>query len=272
MSQEHKDCIIKLESLKLNFGITELDVKTKKIYFIIYKTINLSKQEGDQYQFYVGKHIQHDDLDFDGYYGSGTKLNEQIRECGKEVFKREILEICDFEKELVLKEMGWISSLYANYYKYPDCGGMNKTNGGEFTYGVGLIGDKAPFYNKKCTEEHKRKISISNKGRKLSPESIQRHKKSKMGKYVGENNPMYGQHHTEETKRKMSEKIKNLFKHDKNPNCKYNYILSNGENYWEFFNKKDRGNIKNTFNRKKTNTIEYKGIVITRTLKESDNK
>ena len=47
-------------------------------------------------------------------------------------------------------------------------------------------GENHPFFGKHHTEESKRKIS-----------------ESKKGKYLGENNPNYGRHHTDETKEKL---------------------------------------------------------------------
>jgi 5-methylcytosine-specific restriction endonuclease McrA len=70
----------------------------------------------------------------------------------------------------------------------------------------------------KFTEEHKRKISESNKGKnkgKVSPfKGIPRSKEVILKMTVnhadmsGDKNPNYGRHHSEETKRKMSEKAK----------------------------------------------------------------
>lgn len=59
------------------------------------------------------------------------------------------------------------------------------------------------------------------KGRKRSPETIQRMRDCKMG----DKNPMFGKKHSEEHKRKISEKIKN------NPNCAWNRGLKMSEEY-----------------------------------------
>jgi len=49
------------------------------------------------------------------------------------------------------------------------------------------------------TEETKRKISESHKGKKLSEE----HKKKLSDAFKGENHPLYGKHHSEETRKRM---------------------------------------------------------------------
>ncbi len=52
------------------------------MYFIIYKTINLINQK-----FYIGKHAQScDPYQFDGYLGSGKRLNLAIRKYGRANF------------------------------------------------------------------------------------------------------------------------------------------------------------------------------------------
>jgi hypothetical protein len=54
------------------------------IYYIVYKTINLTNNK-----FYIGKHKQlTDPYSFDGYLGSGTRLMNAIRKYGKENFTR----------------------------------------------------------------------------------------------------------------------------------------------------------------------------------------
>ena len=75
------------------------------------------------------------------------------------------------------------------------------------------------------SNEHKEKISKSNKGKKLSSEtkqkisnslkghSVSNEAKQKMsikskGRFLGDNHPFYGKHHSEETKRKISESLK----------------------------------------------------------------
>lgn len=58
------------------------------------------------------------------------------------------------------------------------------------------------------TEESKRKISEALKGRHHTEESKQKMSKALKGKYTGKKNSRYGKHHTEETKCKISESSK----------------------------------------------------------------
>ena len=55
------------------------------------------------------------------------------------------------------------------------------------------------------TEEAKRKLSESKKGRHHSAEAKRKMSEAKKGKYCREKNPMYGKHLSEEAKRKLSE-------------------------------------------------------------------
>lgn len=59
-----------------------------------------------------------------------------------------------------------------------------------------LKGDKHPMYGKHHSEETKKKISESNKGRKLSNETKKKISEGNKGKQwmKGENNPMFGNH------------------------------------------------------------------------------
>lgn len=55
-----------------------------------------------------------------------------------------------------------------------------------------LIGNKPPLRKGiSFTEEHKRKIGLANKGKKMSEEARLKMSKAKLGKYVGPKNPAY---------------------------------------------------------------------------------
>lgn len=60
--------------------------------------------------------------------------------------------------------------------------------------------------NRRQTDEYRKSLSESLKGRPRSPEAIEKWRKSHNGK--GENNSMYGKTHTEESRQKISEKLK----------------------------------------------------------------
>lgn len=234
---------------------------------IIYKTTNLTNGK-----IYVGQHYTSAD---DGYLGSGPTLKKVIKEIGKENFKRKVLEYCD-SKDLDNRERYWISELSANN---PEIG-YNKTVGGQIgwnsgiplsqnqklkisktriklnissgknnpMYGVSLYGELNGMYNKCHSEESKKKMRELKIGYKRTEESKKKQSKSNMGK----NNPNFGNH-----------KIAG----EKHFNNKYIYTLENGENYWEYFTKKERDCITHTFKRKQSNNINYKRIEIQRNKK-----
>lgn len=88
--------------------------------------------------------------------------------------------------------------------KYCECGcGQEVKQGNRFVYSHQNIG-------RNLSEEHKRKISISSKGRKLPPFSKKHRQKlseSRKGKY-GINASMFGKKHSKETKLKISLALK----------------------------------------------------------------
>ena len=68
------------------------------MYYIVYKTINLINGK-----IYIGKH-KTEKLDFDGYFGSGLRLNRAISKYGIENFERKTLYIYNNDKECSDKE------------------------------------------------------------------------------------------------------------------------------------------------------------------------
>jgi len=220
--------------LNIHFDVRKT-IRVNIRYFIIYITTNLLKKIGDENRFYVGKHIQLNDLEtFDDYYGSSEILDLSIKKYGKDNFKREILEVCKNKKEMDLQEIYWIEKMHANKRKYPNDGGMNLNAGG---YGgdtlsnhpnkeeIGkkisekskgrLKGENHPNYGKRVSESTREKMREShkgqNKGRKASEEQKINMSKAQKGKQVGELNPMFGKTHSEESKEKMREKAKERF-------------------------------------------------------------
>ena len=117
----------------------------------------------------------------ESYYGSGVAVNRAINKYGKHNFTKTILErdIVDYDY-LKDREQYWIQ-YYDSYNN-----GYNMTLGGD-----GLLGYV-------YTEEHRRKISISTKGRRwtMSEEGRRNISKAHMGVKQG---PC-----SEETKRRMS--------------------------------------------------------------------
>ena len=110
------------------------------------------------------------------------------------------------DKELIISKRN--KTLLNNYEKLTENERKEK---------YGHPGELNGMYGKTHTEEVKKKITESNKGRippnkgkKLEEGHPARDKisNSKKGKTMGENNHFYGKHHSEETKKVLSEKAK----------------------------------------------------------------
>src|SRR5574343_177718 len=128
---------------------------------IIYKTLNLINGK-----FYIGK----DTKDNPNYFGSGIVLRRAIKKYGKENFMKQTIEVCSTEEELNEREIYWIDKLDA---RNPEVG-YNMLKGGEGVF----RGEKHPMFNKKHSDESRKKMSESKQGEK---------------------NNRYGTHHTIDT-------------------------------------------------------------------------
>lgn len=73
--------------------------------YYVYLTINLINNKK-----YIGYHYGNIN---DNYLGSGTKLLEDVKNYGKENFKKEILEICNTSEECFEREKFWIKKYNA---------------------------------------------------------------------------------------------------------------------------------------------------------------
>jgi group I intron endonuclease len=200
---------------------------------------------------YIGKTIQKVEDRFQQHirYSKkhNTKLSNAIKKYGKNNFIIQILESCDNEKDLIEKEIYWISILLPEY---------NMTPGGEGA----ACGKNHPYYGKNLSLEHKQKISQSLIGTKKPQMSIEQKQKISQSltgekhpmygkkrpeqsiKMLGENNPFYGKTHSNEFKDKMSKTyifknpngenilIKNLteFCNNNNLNCSLMVSVSKG--------------------------------------------
>lgn len=137
-----------------------------KTFNYIYKITN--KING---KIYIGKHST-DKLD-DGYMGSGKIIKQAIKKYGVENFTKEILEFCDKEVEL-----NDLEKHYIDKYNSTDRSiGYNLTKGGDGKSGYicsyetriklskSHIGINPWNKCKKLSEEHKKHLSESKKGR-----------------------------------------------------------------------------------------------------------
>lgn len=135
---------------------TTENVEKEQMKHYVYKTINDINGK-----FYIGVH-QSKDIENDPYYGSGRNLKRAIKKYGKKNFHREILFEFDTSEEAYKKE---IEIVNCDFLKEYDGQIYNISPGG---YG-GRIYTTPPWLGKKHTEEEKRKISESNRG-KVIPE------------------------------------------------------------------------------------------------------
>lgn len=93
------------------------------MYHFIYKTTNSLNGK-----YYYGAHST-ENID-DGYLGSGVALKRAMQKYGKENFYREIIEFCNEENEMYLKE----EKIVAEHYKKEECYNMNVGGKGGWNY------------------------------------------------------------------------------------------------------------------------------------------
>lgn len=114
-------------------------------------------------------------------------------------------------------------------------------------FGADRSGENNPFYGKKHTEESKRKMSESKKGKKISGENNSMYGESRFGK----DNPMWGKNHSNESKMKMS----------KNKNTSGYFHVSKihekktGRTYYQYYYK-DKNNKRKTIKRNSIEKLE----------------
>ena len=135
--------------------------------------------------YYLGQHTT-SDLE-DGYKGSGTKLKEYYKQHPED-YTFTILEFYSNKTELNIAEQKLISDLWKS-----DKFCLNNTSGGTGTW--------KHINSKPMSDETKKKISESNKGKIFSEE----HKRKLVEAWKNRT----AKPHSEETKRKISESNKN---------------------------------------------------------------
>lgn len=159
-------------------------------YGYVYITENLINHKR-----YIGQH-KSESLD-ESYKGSGTLIQRAFEKYGWDNFQTEILEWCQSREELNAREKYWIS--YYNAVNSPDF--YNILSGGEGVSSEDVMGEKNPRWGVSLSDEIKAKISIANRGRKLSEDAKKRISES----HKGINSPNYGKHLSEDVRRKLSD-------------------------------------------------------------------
>ena len=194
-------------------------------YGIIYKIRNIvnNKIYIGQTVFTFKQRYRHDLLK----NTHNQHLKNSIKKYGIENFEvDEEFDIAYSKEELDKLEKMYIDIYETMKNKY----GYNKREGGSrgrFSeesrkkLSLAVSGENSYWYSKQFSEEHKRKLIESHKGKHLSEETKNKISLANKGKNVseetkqklrdnhadvsGENHPLYGKHHSEETKRKISE-------------------------------------------------------------------
>lgn len=157
---------------------------------IVYQITNLIND-----RIYIGVHATKNPDVFDGYLGSGKIMKQAIDKYGKNTFIRETLHCFENLKEAYLKECTIVNEDFVNR---------------EDTYNLSL-GGYGSFLGQHHSEESKKKISESNKGRVVSKETRKKISESEKGKTVSEetkkklSKAQMGKYHSEASRKKISE-------------------------------------------------------------------
>lgn len=215
----------------------------------------------------------------------GSKFHSALRKYGKDAFIITVLTTCNTQDETDLAEQYWIS-----YFKSTDDEfGYNTAIGGLTHFGPKNHSEETKAkmreakLGKKFTEEHKRRLSESGKGKhnhtkenhplwgkKHSEETRKKIADANRIKSSGENNARWGAIVSDETRRKISEANKGLFLGSKSPSSKLDedkvveilvYSLLNSEkDTCDVFSKKfavSRQLIKNVIRRKSWKHVDF---------------
>ena len=151
-------------------------------------------------KIYIGVHKTKNPMD--SYLGSGKVIRLAIKEYGRENFTKEILFEYDNIIDAYLKESEIVNE---EFVKRDDtynlvCGGSISPDKDSINPTKVLRGSDSPNFGKTLSEEHKKKISQKNKGRKRSPEELKKISETMKGRV----SPMKGRTLTDEDKRKKS--------------------------------------------------------------------
>jgi len=191
----------------------------EKPFNFVYVTTNLLNNKQ-----YIGDHSCNN-LEKDYYLGSGRPyLKNALNEYGKENFKREILEFFPTKQEAFSAQEKYIkeyNTLVPNGYNISPTGGIlssgNHSDETKEKIRVVHLGKKKKKckWKKKLSEEHKKKISDFQKGRKKTKEELQKrgplseeHKHNISNSSLGKAKPIRTKEHRENiSKSKLAVKI-----------------------------------------------------------------
>jgi hypothetical protein len=176
----------------------------KKKYYFVYKTVNIKNGK-----YYIGVHETFN-LD-DGYLGSGKVLRNSVHYHGRENFKREILEYCDNKTDMYNKERELVTEEVINDPKCMNLvvGGVGFINDEKHREICVKAGNAlamkyrtdAVFRKRhnKIVAENMKNAHKSGKikydtftGKKHSDEAKKKISESKKGKNLGNKNSQYG--------------------------------------------------------------------------------
>lgn len=159
------------------------------MYYTIYKTTNIINGK-----FYIGKH-QTKDLN-DGYIGSGKRLKYAIKKYGIDNFHKEILHICESEKQMnILEKILVVPDPELNY---------NLCNGGKG--GFGYINKNLPngMLDKSQSDTQKQKARELMTRMNSDPDLKEWRSEIQKRRFQTQSNPFKGATHTEEARQKIS--------------------------------------------------------------------
>lgn len=169
-------------------------------YYTVYETKNMINGK-----VYRGVH-QTDNLD-DGYLGSGNAITNAIKKYGRKNFKKEILFFCESADEMYTKESETVDKEFVSRKDTYNLmtgglGGRTVSEESRKRRSKSMLGEKHPMHGKNLSDDHKRKLSESTKGRVHSKESIRKTLETKRSRVY----PVVV--HSVETRRKKSEALK----------------------------------------------------------------
>lgn len=151
---------------------------------------------------YIGQHRYKKPVLDKTYHGSGVIISN-IYKKRPETLKEEYLKTCYSQKELDEWEKYFI---FTNNTLHPN--GYNLTEGGGGGIPCEETRRKLSDIAKNISDEHRRKLSESAKGRIFSDETRKKLSENMKGKMCKEKHFLFGKHRSDETKNKISKSLK----------------------------------------------------------------